>query len=190
MTSELSVAEAKASVPGIAVLSDAAIQLAIDDVELEIVGRFGPYGTAPMTYRFPRVGYGMQSDVLVLPRPAASISSIVEWLGTTTSRTLSANDYRLEGYRLRRLQVGDHPAYRFSSYGVDVVFVPADDTARRKMVTVDVLKLEAGFSGVSGSLRIGDYASSSAANGSAGDAVTKERAKIIGRLRPSGRLLW
>lgn len=190
MSSVLTVAEAKASIPGLSI-ADSAIQAAIDDIEAEIVDRFGAYGGGSVTEHFGRREPGDGLRKLVLRRKPVSITSVVEALGTSTSRTLSTNDYRLVGYVLERLVSGDHLGYRWSHYGVDVTYVAADDTVRRKGATIDVLKLAVGFTGVAGSIRIGDYAATSGAgNGKPADAVTSERSRILRRLRPGRSVCW
>ena len=177
----LSVAEARAFLPG-SPLTDAALELAIADVEAEIVDRFGAYYPTPVVERFDSVGDW--NGGIVLSRKPASITSIVEstaYAGSPVpTRTLAVSDWRLRGSILERLSSGTYPARGWSRYGVEVTYVPRDDTARRKMATVDVLKVETSFSGLA-SRRIGDY-SETADSGATGDGVVAKRRKILRRL--------
>lgn len=184
--STLLVADAQRS-PELAGADATLLQLAIDDIEETIVAMFGPYGVGPIT---ETIVLPSSSSTLVLKRRPASITSVKEWTSVTDvpATVLGAGDYRLSGYKIERLRSGSFPRFSWSPYGVEVVYVPVDDTNRRKMATIDVLKLEFGFSGV-GSLRIGDYSRSvGAAQGSA-DGVTADRRKILARLRPKSFVL-
>lgn len=183
MPSVLSVAEARAFLPG-SPLSDAALQLAIDDIESEIVARFGAYYPGEQT---ERIFAGPDQVTLILRRRIESIVSIVEDLAAAGSpvptRTLDPTDYRIRGsFFVDRLRSGANPARAWSSWGNLVVYVPANDTASRKVATVDVLKVEVAHSGFT-SRRIGDY-SESTSSGAKGDDVSTSRDRILRRLRP------
>lgn len=179
--STLSVADAQ-RVPELAGVDATLLQMQIDDVEAEIVDRFGPYGVDPIT---EDIVLPSSSSTLVLRRRIASLTSIAEWTSVAVSpaTTLDPTDYQVRGYTIERLRSGPNPRWAWSPYGVRVVYVPVDDTARRKMATIDVLKLEAAFSGA-GLVRIGDYTRQVAGTGSASSSVTKDRKKILARLRP------
>lgn len=184
--STLAVSDAQRS-PELAGVDSTLLQLAIDDVEAEIVDRFGAYGVQAMTERIVLPTY---SSTIVLRRRPASITSVKEWDSDVElpATTLAATDYRVSGYTIERLRSGSNPGWSWSPYGVEVVYLPVDDTARRKMATLDVLKLEFGFSGV-GSIRIGDYSRSVAGQQSASSAVVTDRRKILSRLRPKAFVL-
>ncbi len=184
--SVLLVADAQ-RVPELAGLDADALQLAIDDVEAEIVDRFGAYGAGAITETIQPTS---SSSTIVLRRKPASITSVKEWTSIVAlpDRTLVEADYQARGFLLERLRSGDNPASGWSLYGIEVVYVPVDDTARRKMATIDVLKLEFGFSG-SGTLRIGDYSRSVASAAGNADQVTRDRTRILSRLRPKRMVL-
>lgn len=189
--SVLSLAEAR-SFDALASASDIALQMAIEDVESEIVARFGPYYPAVYVEVVPSSRIPERGPI-VLARRLSSITSIVETLayaGTPVpTRTLDPTDYRLRGYYLvDRLASGPTPAYGWSRYGLEISGIPIDDTSRRKMATIDVLKAEVGFSGM-GSFRIGEYSESSASAGGGPSDVTSDRAKILRRLRPKAMVL-
>ncbi len=185
--STLLVADAQ-RVPELAGVDAVHLQLAIDDIESEIVDRFGPYGVGAIT---EHLSLRSETTALVLKRKAASISSVVEYTSPSSSRTLAAGDYRLSdsGFLVHRLRSGTTAGWwwatGYADFRVDVQYVPIDDTARRKMATIDVLKAEVAYSGT-GSIRIGDYAQTAGGGGqsSPADQVTRERARILGRLRP------
>lgn len=194
--SVLSVAEARsAGVGG----EDAAIQLAIDDVESEIIDRFGPYANTEPVLDILDVPRG--NTRLVLRRKASSIVSIVEWETSNVVGgsfvTLDPTDYRLvAGYQVERLATGVNGRSYWLPWSVEVTYLPIDDTARRKMATIDVLRLEvgkggSGSGGVSGltSRRIGDYSESYGGGSSSSDGatgITADRARILRRLKPKG----
>lgn len=182
MNPYLSVSDFREHAPGTAI-GDTAIQSIMDDVADEIDDRFGPI--APVTEIF-RPGW---SSALILRRKAASITSVTEYLGPilddAETRLLAADDYLLEPpYRLLRLRSGTTPALSWASYGVAVVYVPRDDSVRRKMAIVDVTKLELAHSGYA-SLRVGDFAVSKGGGAQGADDFTAERTKILrARLAP------
>lgn len=184
--STLTVADAQ-RVPELAGVDSTLLQLSIDDIEEEIVSRFGDYGVGPIT---ETIVLASSSAELVLKRRAATITSIKEYASVeaSPSRELEPGDYLVRGFVIERLRSGANPRWSWSPYGIEVVYVPVDDTNRRKMATIDVLKLEHGFSGV-GSLRIGDYSRSVGAAQGAADGVTSDRAKILRRLRPGPRMV-
>lgn len=187
MPSVLTVAEARAAGCG-AGLADEPLQLAIDDIESEIVRRFGPYSptASPVTVVevFPNGVAG--SLPLTLRRRVASIVSITEYLAHAGSpvptRVLDATDFRVRGYLLDRLSSGPNPARGWSEWGLEVAYIPIDDVASRKQATIDVLKVELAHSGFT-SRRIGDYSEATSA-GAAGEDVSTARSKILRRLRP------
>lgn len=180
--SELTLSEARAFLPA-SPLSDAALQLAIDDVEEEILAKYGPWYPTPVVETISDVGDW--NGAISLRRRPESITSIVETTAYAGSpvptRTLAVSDWRLDGSRLVRLSTGTNPARGWSRYGVVVTYVPRDDTARRKMAVVDVLKVETSFSGLA-SRRIGDYSETADSSGQ-GEGVSEKRAKILRRLR-------
>lgn len=168
--------EAAAATPA-AVLDDY-----IDALEAEIDTRFGTL--LPTTVRLTP---SPRSDLLVLPRRARALTSVVELdsgpvVGQTTT-TLDATDYAIRSpFLLERLGTGTNPRRYWSRYGVDVTFLPLDDSAARKLAIVDIAKLEASHSGLE-SVRIGDYAESSGAGGADASALEGGRARILRRLR-------
>lgn len=191
--SVLTVAEAQGFLAS-STLSAASLQLAIDDVESEIVRRYGPYYPTPHVELFldaPETG------PLVLRRRLAEITEIVETLGAfgpPETRILATTDYRFRApFLLDRLRTGPTPAYGWSRYGVSVSGIPTDDTSTRKMAVVDVLRIEvSGQAAGLTSRRMGEYAETFGGGGSNGasDDVSTTRAKILrSRLRPKAFVL-
>lgn len=169
--STLTLAEAKAFIE--TDLSDTALQMLIDSEEAEIVYQIGAIASQVDDI----VGENL-SNIITLTRRASSITSIVEKVGsgTYTSTTLASNDYSLRHYRiLERLSSGTNQANTWGNI-VTVTYVPVDDTARRKMVTVDLIKLAIVYNGLD-SKRTGDYSEAQKKDYQA------ERERIISRLR-------
>jgi hypothetical protein len=167
---DISVAELRAHIGSVA-LPDAALQQIIDDIQEEIDERW-PATAVAQTFR-----PGEWNGPLVLSRPAASITSIIETL-YDTSRMLDPADYSLEGaYRLYRLTTGPTPAYGFAGSSTVVTYVPRAQTARRKMAIVDVAKLELAHSGYI-SRRIGDW-SESTGGGQGSESLEERRSRIL-----------
>lgn len=192
MATYISVDELRAHLGGATGVDDAVLADYIDSLEAEIDKRFG--GLLPIT---ERVDPAPESELLVLKRRVRAINAVVEWdsgpvYGQTTT-TLDPSDYAQRNpYVLARLGTGPNPAAYWSPFGVEVTYLPLDDSAQRKMAIVDVAKLESGTIGlgfVGGStIRIGDYSESAGGGGGGGggvDAVVLEagREKILRRLR-------
>jgi hypothetical protein len=154
-------------------LNDVALQLMIDDAEAEIAERAGSLASQVDEFKEEL------TNILVLSRKAASISSVVEKDGTGgsyTSTALAATDYWLRQNTriLERLSSGTNPR-QFWGDVVIVTYVPQDDTTRRKIVTVDLIKLALAFNGLR-SESVGDYSASAL-------EYEEQRQKIIDRLR-------
>ena len=171
MSSTLSVAQLQAQVE--TDLDTTTLQQIIDSVERDIDEYVGP--TAAFVYEFDGVEL---VEVLRLPVQAASIATIVEFTGPEsepTNTTLAADDYELSSdkWHLRRLSDGTNPRSTWSWHLV-VTFAPADDTARRKQVAIQLSRLEIVHSGYSAE-RIGDWSASR-------DDYRKEHVSILRRL--------
>lgn len=191
MATYISADELRAHLGGATGVDDAVLDDYIDALEAEIDRRFGVL--EPVTVHLePAPG----SELLVLPRRARAIVSVVEWdagpVEGQTKTTLDATDYeRRNAYTMARIGTGANPGSSWSSYGVDVTYLPHDDSAERKLVIADVAKLEAATIGVGSvggaTIRIGDYSETSGGGGAGGgmDAKVLEggREKILGRLR-------
>lgn len=154
-------------------LVDDAIQRLIDDAEREIDERHGELGTQTDTYRGE-----ILATVIFLSRKAASISTVVEELRSGSDyevTTLSSDDYQLrsDGRQIERLATGTN---KRSTWGdvVTVTYQPADETIRRRRVTIDLVKLAAAYNALD-SETTGDYAKRSL-------RYTDERASLISQL--------
>ena len=116
-------------------LTDAALQLLLDaaDDEIEDVA---PSGSVD---ELLSPGHG---DLLMLSRPAESITSVVEGhYGAEV--TLATDDYEIRSSRqtLRRLRTGTNPAYHWRGR-VDVTYVPEPDADQRKRVQLALVQLD------------------------------------------------
>ena len=171
--STLSTAELEAQIE--TDLSDTALQQIIDACERDIDDYVGP-ATGHIVEFEP-----VMQTVLMLPVPAASITSIVEYTDAQsdpTKTTLSADDYELsdDGREIRRLSDGTNER---STWGFHVVvtYAHAADTDRRKQVAIELARLEITHSGYSRET-VGDWSASTV-------DLDAERKKILRRLNQS-----
>lgn len=115
-------------------LEDDPLQDLLDAAEADIVRFAGAPSTAVEWF-------GGGQSVIALARPAASVTSITETYGSTTT-TLAPNDYLAHpgGFLLIRQTGGTNSRSRW--YGrVAVTYVPEDTEALRRAVQVDLVKL-------------------------------------------------
>jgi hypothetical protein len=150
-------------------LIDDALQMLIDDAIEEINEVIGFVSSETNEF------YEERTTKLFLTRKAISINSVVEERGGT-STTLSANDYmlRLEGRMLERLGTGTNPCSVWGDV-VTIIYTPQDDTKRRKVVIIDLVKLALVYNGQK-SESVGDYSATA-------KEYDDERQRLIGRLR-------
>lgn len=133
-------------------VGDPGVQLLIDSAEKEITDVYGsPAG--PTTVILSRLDYSLQNtDTIYLERPLASITSVTEVWGDEFSETttiLDATDYRIVwgGHALLRIGSGTNKRWLWG-HRVTVVYVPVDDTLRRKEIITELVKLALRHSGV------------------------------------------
>jgi hypothetical protein len=148
-------------------LEDTALQRIVTGIESEISDRYGSTDSAEETVA------GTDRRVLVTHRPIESITSITE-----DDVTLSANDYRQWGrYRLERLSSGDNPRTLWGGV-VELQYTPRDDSEQRKLVLVDLVKLELEYRALqSESVGGGDYRANHV-------DYTRERTRLLRMLAP------
>ena len=177
--------------PGATDVPDAVLSDYIDALEAEIDDRFGVL--LPVSkYLEP----APHSALLLCYRKIRSIVSVVELdsgpVEGQTKTTLAASDYVLRSpTMLERLGTGANPRSYWSPWGVELTFLPLDDSAQRKLAIADVAKLEAATIGLGSTggvtVRIGDYSESTGGGSSGGgvDAVALEKSRnaILRRLR-------
>jgi hypothetical protein len=153
-------------------LSDEALQRIIDAQEERIDDRCGASGTQTQAFS-PNY-----SNVLFPYRKVASITSIVETVGDT-STTLAADDYRVvNGKRIDRLGTGTNPRTYWAP-DVLVSYVPEGKTDQRITVLINLCKLDIEYSGLK-SESIGDHSESH-------EGYLDEREEIIADLDAGGR---
>lgn len=163
-------------------LSDTALQILLDNADAEIVRQFGEHTTQVDTFESgtyePLAGedypYGL--DQFVYPtRPVSEITSIVETYYQTDT-TLDPTDYQVQmsGRQILRLTQGKNPQLRWG-HRVVVTYTPVDETARRKMVELDLVKLSIQYNALQ-SERSGDYQVQNL-------DYDAERKKLLARLR-------
>lgn len=160
----VSIAEARALVA--TGLTDDKLQAVIDREEQDVVEHFGAhYVDATTTVSETLPGSGKN---LYLRRKVLSVDSITE-----DEELLVAEDYRLWGNegRIERLPRG-------STWGdvIDVVYVPQDDTAQRKMILVELVRLALNRTALKSESVAGEYSYT------APDDYEAERTKLLRRL--------
>lgn len=154
-------------------LSDTALQRLLDDADAQIVAFAGPLGSVTEIVR----GGGSS---LVLARRIGSVTSITETRGVTTL-VLAADDWRQwSGYVIARLTTGTNPRHCWAPE-VAVVYTPVDDTATRKIVELELVKLEIANNPGLTAQTIGSWSEQYAANSAWNPE--EARASILARLR-------
>ena len=168
----LTVAEARAQVPN--ALGDAHLQAVIDREEADVLRRFGAHWVAATT--ISETHAGDRSENLYLRRRILSVATVKERLSLADAQvTLTTTDYFVwadEGI-LQRLPEG-------ATWGAEVVvdYVPQDDTALRKQVLVELVRLALNRTVYQSENVAGEYSYSVA-----GDRdLDKQRAEQIRRL--------
>ena len=154
-------------------LTDAALQLLLDaaDDEIEDVA---PSGSVD---ELLSPGHG---DLLMLSRPAESITSVVEGhYGAEV--TLATDDYEIRSSRqtLRRLRTGTNPAYHWRGR-VSIVYVPEVDTDQRKRVQLALVQLDLNAKPGVQSETIGTWSQTLATGKSYAEARTEILASLTG----------
>lgn len=164
-------------------LVDDALERLLDDAEAAIEQYAGPVASA-----VDLVDGGVSKIVLSRPVDAAGdITTIVERSGRTSPVTLAVDDWALRGrYVLERVTGGTNS----SSYWrgpVSVTYTPVDDTATRKMVQVDLIKLAISANPGLASETVGAWTQTFASLISKG--VPELRGDILSRLRETAGFL-
>lgn len=158
-------------------LKDTALQRILDDIDGEIVTRFGAH-TGAVTIDEDTRGEGL----IFLNPPSTAITSVTEYAirSDTAGILLDPADYRVlrGGRELERLTTGPNGSLHWGERVV-VIYTPSDDRARRRMVEIDAAKLEIQYE-AKRSEGIGDMQTLFLDH-------QQERERIIGRLR-KGRL--
>lgn len=151
-------------------LSDTAIQRLLDDVDAEIIRRYGPHG-GPLT----EIVDGREG-LIILSRPILTVTSITERNGLTDT-ALAVDDWRQWYNRaLERLDSGTNGAEQWGER-ITIVYTPADEQAQRKRVELDLVKLDIHYEAVKAQV-IGDYNEVSVDFGA-------EREMLYGQLGPA-----
>ena len=148
-------------------LSDSALERLIDSADAEIIRAYGPHDGEQSALVAGR-GYRIW-----LPRPAESITEIVEWAGGETladADTVSADKYSLEhgGRTIFRTDAPFMP-------NVQITYTPIADNPRRIAVLIDLVKVELEYRGLN-TERVGSYSVAYLDH-------AKERQRILTRLR-------
>ena len=132
-------------------LLDTAVQRLIDDADAAVIARHGPHTAVTRTvHSDPYLG---SPTVIYLDRPIASVTSVTEYDSLGNPTVLVPANYELlyGGRALRRFTT----PYAWG-YKVTVVYTPSDDTAQRKRVIADLVKLAIQYDATE-STSIGDF---------------------------------
>ena len=164
-------------------LDDEPLQLLLDAAEAEITGFAGPVGEITEI-----INTG--GRLLVLGRPAASITSITETSRITPSQVtiLAADDYLAYpgGLVYERLRGGTNS--RSAWYGrVTVTYVPEDDLDIRKGVQADLVNLMLNYAPGYTSETVGAWTRQLGSNREWNQST--ERGSILSRLGSGGRMV-
>ena len=160
-------------------LTDPALTRLNDDADATVIERFGPLDTDTEQFFVNSGDYPNGRDKFInLSRKPANVTSITEQFFDNAATVLSADDYELVGSQLRRLDTGTNPGTVWG-HVVNVVFVPYDTTKTRKVVIIDLIKLEVEYRGLS-SEAAGDYKMSAPKYHDEKEAILKRLAPRLG----------
>ena len=158
-----------------------AIALLVADAEAAIIARYGPHAPAPIELERVLGAFTTAGPTTIyFDRPAASIATVSEYDSDALPPTvLDAADYRLlyGGRAVERLGTGPHPRAWWAGRVV-LTYVPVDDTAQRKRVCIDLVKLALRYDAAKAQTA-GD------ASETALDDYTRERSNLLGELGQS-----
>lgn len=158
-------------------LVDDAIQRLLDDAEAAITAYAGPAYEDLMDPLEELVSGG--SARISVSRPIGSIDSVTERDGWSTPVFLETDDWeQTSRFTLGRLRYGTN---RWSVFRdpVRIAYFPVDDTATRKMVQVELIKLEIAFNPALSSETVGAWTQTYTASNR---SYPEWRNDILGRL--------
>lgn len=151
-------------------LPDDPLQVLLNAAEAEIIGVAG--ATGEITEHIH--GYGLHR--IVVAREIGTVTSVTE-----DRIVLADDDYRVSGYVLTRIGTGTLPSWIWGSY-LTVVYTPADDTAERQRVQMELVKLELNQDPGMSAETIGTYTGTYAAP----SIYAETRAAILASLTTGG----
>lgn len=149
------------------------LQLIIDAEDASIVELYGAH-TGDVAESFSP---GSHDEYLFLSRRASTITSITETYVATygeTTITLAASDYTFESSRRIRRKIGGQYPRSIWAPRIVVTFTPVDESAKRKLVLVELVKVALRYDAASMTM-VGDTRVMHVDR-------EVERAKILGRL--------
>lgn len=122
-------------------LADPALTRLVEDADAEIIARLGDIATATET------ADGTGHDLFPLNRKCSAVSSVVMRIGQT-DYPLGADDYAIvrDGRWLQRRSGSVVPELVWHGI-ITVVYTPADDTASRKRLLVNLVMLSVQYDG-------------------------------------------
>ena len=162
-------------------VTDAGLQRLLDEADFDIVKRYGAHTGTVIEY----FTCGAGDSCLYTTRPIGSVSQIIETdrgINGDVETTLSANDYLNDGVRqLRRISGGANSASYWAPR-VKVTYTPSGDSARRLVVTIDLVRLACRYDAAA-STSLGDVSISHV-------DYALERERILARLQPTPFGMW
>ena len=159
-------------------MAEAAIQRLIDDADQTVVDTYGAHGPTVQT---DDLRSGPDDRLLFLQRPAATITTVTEYVDETNLTALDPTDYRLinGGTTLERITSGANVRSSWGFRTLVVYVISSDENPRRRGVVIDLVRLAINNPGGITRERAGDY---SVEHGS----YEEQQGKILGRLRKMG----
>lgn len=154
-------------------LIDPALQRLLDAAYEAVAQRAGATGAVTDMLR------GASGRLLMLTRQASAITTVTEDAAGVPV-TLNALDYllRSSGSLLERLDSGPNPRTYWHGR-VNVVYAPRAGSAERDRVAIDLIRNYLDFHPGATSERIGDWAQSFSASGSADEGYAATREQIL-----------
>ena len=171
---DLTVAQFRAfpGTPSEDVLPDASLQILLDAAIAAVNEVAG--ATGEVTEHIHGHGYAR----ITVARLIGTIASVTE-----DDVVLAADDYRASGYVIKRTGHGTNPSWRWGSY-LTVVYTPADDTAERQRVQLELVKLDLAYQPGLAGQKIGTWEETYSASSVMNYEI--ERGLILASLGASG----
>jgi len=160
--------------------SDTALEMYLAAAAQEIAAQAGAFGEVTEHVGAHGNYYSPGHNRVVTNRPIGTVTSVTE-----DGVVLATDDYTASGYILHRIGTGTNPRWHWGRH-VIVVYTPADDTAERRRVQSELVKLDLDFEPGLASQQIGTWTETYRT-----DATRDElRAEILASLStPGGGML-
>lgn len=163
-------------------LVDAALQRLLDDAEAAITAFAGDVASAT------EIVNGGAARISV-SRPIDAVTAVVERDGSYSPVTLATDDWEQVGrFELARLRFGTNSSSHWRR-PVRVTYTPVDDTATRKIVQLELVKLEIAYNPALASETVGAWTQTFASSSGINKTYGERRGDILARLREAAAFL-